>query len=138
VREKVQGQSIVDFAKVQGMTNKKLDDRDAPGTAAVIVLTTFPVDRDAARLATTLVEEGMVACVNVLPPMQSIYRWHGVVEQSGEHQLVMKTTRDGVDRLKTRLAELHPYEVPELLVLPVSDGGAAYLQWLQDSVRAAS
>jgi periplasmic divalent cation tolerance protein len=133
--KKVQGQGNVDFAKVQGMVEKKFD-TDRPSSAAVIVLTTYPVDGDATGLATTLVQEELVACVNVLPAMQSIYRWQGVVEQAAEHQLIMKTTQDAVARLKTRLAELHPYEVPELLVLPISDGAAAYLAWLHASVRA--
>lgn len=100
---------------------------------AVIVLSTFPADQDAAALARALVEERLAACVNVLPPMASIYRWEGAVEQATEHQLVMKTTAERVDALKARIAELHPYEVPELLVLSVTDGGASYLKWVHDN-----
>ena len=103
--------------------------------SAVIVLVTYPPDRDPLSLARTLVQEQLVACVNILPAMQSVYRWEGKVEQASEHQLVMKTTRERVEALKARLGDLHPYEVPELLVLPVVDGGEPYLKWLTESVR---
>jgi len=102
---------------------------------AVIVLVTYPVDQDPLPLARTLVEEQLVACVNVLPPMQSVYWWEGKVEQASEHQLVMKTTRERVEGLRSRLSDLHPYEVPELLVLPIDDGAEPYLKWLAASVR---
>jgi periplasmic divalent cation tolerance protein len=100
---------------------------------AVIVLSTFPADQDAAALAHALVEERLAACVNVLPPMTSIYRWEGAVERASEHQLVMKTTAGRVEALKARIAELHPYDVPEILVLSVTDGAASYLKWVHDS-----
>ena len=103
--------------------------------AAVIVLVTYPTDHDPLPLARALVDERLVACVNVLPPMQSVYRWDGKVEQAAEHQLVMKTTRERVEALTARLVELHPYAVPEVLVVPVDDGGEAYLKWLTESVR---
>jgi periplasmic divalent cation tolerance protein len=99
----------------------------------VIVLTTWPADQDAAAFARTLVDERLAACVNVLPPMQSIYRWEGKVEQATEHQLVIKTTAARVEALEARIGRLHPYEVPELLVVPISDGSASYLRWIQDS-----
>lgn len=103
------------------------------GPPFVIVLSTFPTDQDPVPLARALVEERLAACVNVLPPMQSIYRWEGKVEHAAEHQLVMKTTAARVEALKARLADLHPYDVPELLVLPVADGGADYLRWIHDN-----
>ena len=96
----------------------------------VIVLTTFPADQDPATLATTLVDEHLAACVNVLPPMRSVYRWEGNVEQASEHQLVIKTRAERVDAVKARIASLHPYEVPEVLVLPISGGTDSYLGWL--------
>jgi periplasmic divalent cation tolerance protein len=101
----------------------------------VIVLTTFPVDEDAASLARTLVGERLAACVNVLPPMPSIYRWEGSVEEVTEHQLVIKTMAHRLDPLKRRLNELHPYDVPELLVLSMADGGATYLEWLKQALE---
>jgi periplasmic divalent cation tolerance protein len=100
----------------------------------VIVLTTFPADRNADEFAETIITERLAACVNVLPPMRSTYRWDGKVEQASEQQLIIKTARSTVDRLKARLTTLHPYEVPEILVLPITDGGGAYLNWLRESV----
>ena len=99
----------------------------------VIVLATFPADQDPAVLARALVEERLAACVNVLPPMQSVYRWEGKVEQAREHQLIIKTLTSRVDALKRRFSELHPYDVPELLVLTVTDGAESYLRWLSES-----
>ena len=98
-----------------------------------IVLTTFPADRDPAPLARTLVEERLAACVNVLPVMTSIYRWQGAVETADERQLVIKTTAERIDALGHRIGELHPYEVPELMIVPVERASAAYAAWLIDS-----
>jgi periplasmic divalent cation tolerance protein len=105
------------------------------GINAVLVLVTYPADRDPLMLARTLVGERLVACVNVLPAMQSVYWWEEKVEQAAEHQLVMKTTVERVAAVKARLAALHPYDVPEVLVLPITDGGEPYLKWLAESVR---
>jgi periplasmic divalent cation tolerance protein len=101
----------------------------------VIVLTTFPVDEDPAALARTLVGERLAACVNVLPPMPSIFRWEGGVEEVTEHQLIIKTMTDRLDRLKARLGELHPYDVPECLVLAVAGGADSYLAWLSQALQ---
>jgi periplasmic divalent cation tolerance protein len=103
----------------------------------VIVLTTFPAEGDAASLAETLVAERLAACVNLLPPMQSVYRWQGEVEQAAERQLIIKTTAASVERLQARLIELHPYDVPEFLVLTVSDVSETYLRWLEESADGA-
>lgn len=100
----------------------------------VLVLTTIGAETDAGAIARTLVDERLAACVNVLPPMRSTYRWKGAVEQEREQQLIIKTTADRVDALEARLRELHPYEVPEFLVLRVSDGSEPYLRWVQESV----
>jgi len=101
---------------------------------AVIVLTTLAADVDAAAFARTLVAERLAACVNVLPVMLSVYRWEGRVDEASEQQLVIKTAADRVAALAARLRELHPYEVPEFLVLRVSEGSDAYLRWIRDSV----
>ena len=103
----------------------------------VIVLSTFPADEDAAPLARALVEERLAACVNILPPMSSIYRWEGRVEQATEHQLIVKTTTARVDALRARLVELHPYDVPEIIVLPASTAAPSYLDWVVLSVGEA-
>jgi periplasmic divalent cation tolerance protein len=96
----------------------------------VIVLTTLPADADGAAFAQDLVEERLAACVNLLAPMESIYRWEGTIETESERQLVIKTTRDRVVALWDRVRELHPYDMPEFLVLPIVDGNDAYLRWV--------
>ena len=101
----------------------------------VVVLTTLPADADAAAFAQALVEARVAACVNLLPIMQSVYRWQGAVEQESERQMLVKTSRLRVNALWERVRDLHPYEVPEFLVLPVVDGSDAYLKWLGDSIR---
>jgi periplasmic divalent cation tolerance protein len=101
----------------------------------VIVLTTLPADGDAGALARTLVAERLAACVNVLPPMVSIYLWKGGVEEASERQLVIKTTAARVTDLQNRLKTLHPYEVPEFLVLPIAEGSRDYLSWVAESTR---
>jgi periplasmic divalent cation tolerance protein len=100
----------------------------------VIVLTTLGADADATSLARTLVEERLAACVNVLPPMSSTYRWKGAVEQGTEQQIVIKTVASRLAALAARVRELHPYEVPEFLVIRADDGSQAYLGWIRDSV----
>jgi periplasmic divalent cation tolerance protein len=104
-------------------------------TDLVLVLTTFPADGDSEALARTLVSDRLAACVNILPPMRSIYRWKGAVEDASERQLVIKTTAARVPELQLRLKTLHPYEVPEFLVLPITEGSPDYLSWLTDSTR---
>ena len=100
----------------------------------VLVLTTIGAGADAAALARTLVEERLAACVNIGAPMTSVYRWQGSVEQDREQPLVIKTTGDRLTALETRLRALHPYELPEFLVLSASGGSTAYLDWIRDSV----
>jgi periplasmic divalent cation tolerance protein len=99
----------------------------------VLVLTTIGADADGAALARTLVDERLAACVNVLPPMTSIYRWKGAVEQDREQQLVIKTSARRVAALEARIRQLHPYELPEFLVIAASGGAEAYLAWIADS-----
>jgi periplasmic divalent cation tolerance protein len=103
---------------------------------AVIVLTTWPTEVDPAPAARALVEERLAACVNVLPPMDSTYRWQGAVEHASERQMIIKTTRAVVHRLLARLTSLHPYDVPEMLILPVDGGGEPYLRWVAESTGA--
>ncbi len=102
-------------------------------TDVVIVLTTFPADGDAESFATRLVEERLAACVNVLPAMRSIYRWQGAIEKADERQVVIKTAQARVEELRARLKTLHPYDIPEFLVLPVASGSPDYLSWVADS-----
>jgi periplasmic divalent cation tolerance protein len=99
----------------------------------VVVWTTISGTADGRKLASVLVSERLVACVNVLPLMESVYRWKGEVESDHERQLIMKTTAARVPALKTRLRQLHDYEVPELIVTPIVDGSDAYLSWIRES-----
>lgn len=101
----------------------------------VIVLTTLAAAADAAAFARALVGDRLAACVNVLPPMTSLYRWKGAVEEDSERQLVIKTTSDRVAAIEARFQELHPYELPEFVVLSAG-ASASYLEWLRDSVGA--
>lgn len=103
--------------------------------SAVLVLTTMSASEDAGALARTLVEERLAACVNVLPPMQSTYRWRDQIEVEPERQLVIKTSQDRVIDLQNRLVALHPYEVPEFLVIAVTGGTEAYLTWLREQTQ---
>jgi len=102
----------------------------------VIVLTTMPDDARADELARTLVDERLAACVNVHGPMMSTYRWKGSVERDAERQLVIKTTRDRVAALEARLRLLHPYELPEFVIVGVEGGNEAYLRWVNDETRS--
>jgi len=101
----------------------------------VVVLSTVADDQSAEKIARALVEEKLAACVNVLPPMRSIYRWKGAVEGGTERQLVMKTTSARVGALEKRLAELHSYELPEFIVLRADGGSEAYLAWVGESLK---
>ena len=96
----------------------------------VLVLTTVPSDALGEALATALVTERLAACVNVGAAMTSIYRWKGSVERETERQLVIKTTSDRVTAVQQRIKELHPYDLPEFVVIEVSDGSDEYLKWI--------
>ena len=102
----------------------------------LVVLSTFP-DQDTARhIASELVEAGLAAFVNLLPGAQSIYRWQGKVESAQEVLAIMKTTATAYPRLEAKLRELHPYEVPEILAVPVERAQEAYAKWVNDCVAA--
>lgn len=106
------------------------------GTDAVIVLVTGP-DAEALRsLGRTLVSEGLAACVNVLPGVRSVFRWKGEIQEEDEALAVVKSTRGRARRLQDRVLELHPYDEPEFLALPVWAGSPGYLEWISRSVGA--
>ena len=109
--------------------------RFAEMSDVVIVLSTVPDDASAETIARTLVDERLVACVNLLPAMMSIYRWKGAIERETERQLVMKTTPARVPVLEKRLKELHSYDVPEFIVVTADSVSADYLAWLTAEVR---
>lgn len=101
----------------------------------VLVLTTLPADAEAPAFARSLVEERLAACVNLLPLMESVYRWEGEVQRESERQIVIKTARERVLPLWDRLREMHPYDVPEFIVLSIVDGSDAYLRWIGESTE---
>ena len=107
-------------------------------TGPVVVLTALGALPDAERIARALVEERLAACVNIVPGITSIYRWKGAVEQEAELLLVIKTMAAQLDALKARLLELHPYELPEVVVLPIGGGHQAYLDWIAEQVGPLS
>jgi len=95
-----------------------------------IVLTTCPDEACAERIARTLVEEGLAACVSILPPMRSIYKWEGKIETASEQLLVIKSATARFPAIRDRLRALHPYELPEIIAVPIADGLPEYLAWL--------
>jgi periplasmic divalent cation tolerance protein len=103
----------------------------------LVVLTTLPVDFDAKAFGRTLVEERLAACVNLLAPMESVYRWEGRIETETERQIIVKTSRDRLAALWDRVRETHPYEVPEFVVLQIVDGNEAYLRWIGESTKSS-
>lgn len=104
----------------------------------IVVLCTTPDDDTGGRIARALVEEGLAACVNRVPGVVSNFRWEGRVEEERETLLVIKTTPARFAALSARIRALHPYELPEILAVPVSGGLEAYLDWVKNSVAGAS
>jgi periplasmic divalent cation tolerance protein len=103
-------------------------------TDTIVALSTVGNAGDALRIGRALVERRLVACVNVVPGVTSIYSWKGSINTDSELLLVIKTRREKLDEVRSALLELHPYEVPELIALPIEGGHAAYLEWIEDSV----
>ncbi|BDG01982.1 divalent-cation tolerance protein CutA [Anaeromyxobacter oryzae] len=104
-------------------------------TDALVVLVTAPSADKAAELARALVEERLAACGNVVPGLRSIYRWDGKVQDDVEALLLLKTTRARFEALRERVLALHPYQVPEVLAIPVAAGSAPYLAWIAAETR---
>lgn len=104
-------------------------------TATVLIYVTAPHRDEALRIGRELVTERLAACANVLGGMTSIYQWKGELQEESEAVLILKTRRDLADHAVARLRELHPYDVPAILVLPVQSGNPAFLEWIQDETR---
>jgi periplasmic divalent cation tolerance protein len=104
-------------------------------TDKIVVLSTCASAEEAETLARSMVEQRLAACVNVIPRMRSYYRWKGALESSEEWLLVIKSSRDRFQELMTALEKAHSYEIPEVLALPVVDGAANYLSWIESSLR---
>lgn len=104
-------------------------------TAFVVVLCTVPSDEVGRGIARVLVEARAAACVNILPPMRSIYRWEGEIADEPEHQLVIKTLKEKLPEVERLITAQHPYSVPEIIALDVAGGSEAYLTWVELSTR---
>ncbi len=98
--------------------------------SVVVVFSTFPSADQAAEVARALVDARLAACVNIVPAVRSIYRWQGDVHDDAEALAIIKTTAEHEGALRARLVELHPYEVPEAIVVPIAGGHAPYLAWV--------
>jgi periplasmic divalent cation tolerance protein len=103
-----------------------------------IVLTTAGSEEEAHKIARVLLERRLAACVNIVPQITSVYRWQDQVEQAREWLLIVKTTVAAFDQVRHAIAELHSYELPECICVPIEDGSAAYLQWIAESVSAGA
>ena len=99
----------------------------------VVVFMTAPESETAARLARTLVEEGLVACVNIVPGLRSLYFWEGKLCDESEVLCLCKTRRELFSAVRERLVSLHPYSVPEIVAVPLAEGNAPYLEWVARS-----
>jgi periplasmic divalent cation tolerance protein len=103
---------------------------------ALVIHCTCPDAESAARIATALVEDRLVACVQQLPGLRSTYLWDGALQQADEILLLIKTTSDRLDAVVARVQALHPYELPELLAVEARGGSPAYLDWVRIQSRA--
>jgi periplasmic divalent cation tolerance protein len=113
-------------------SNPKADPLSAP----VLAFTTAGSQDEAERLAHLLVEQRLAACVNVVPGLQSVYRWQGAVESASELLLIIKTATHLLGDLERTIAAHHSYDVPELLVVPIQGGSEPYLRWLIENLRS--
>lgn len=99
-----------------------------------IVLSTSGSEEEARKIAHALVEQQLAACVNIVPRIESIYRWQGKVESSHEYLLLIKTTAERFADVRDAIVELHSYQLPECAALAIDDGSSAYLQWIGDCI----
>jgi periplasmic divalent cation tolerance protein len=103
--------------------------------STLLVLTNLPDRAAAERIADALIEQRLAACVNILAPCRSVYRWKGAVQHDEEHPLLVKTTSERYAALEAALRAAHPYELPEIVALPVERGLPAYLEWVAAETR---
>ena len=104
-----------------------------PDTGAIVVFMTAANGEEATRLAEMLVGAHLAACVQILPEIESVYRWQGKIERSSEVLLIVKTTREKFDELEREVRALHSYDTPEIVAVPIVTGSAPYLEWLVKS-----
>jgi len=102
---------------------------------AIVVLVTCGSEEEAAKIANSLVEERLAACVNMISPVRSIYRWEGKIWDEKEWMLIIKTQKKRFEELEKKVKSLHSYSVPEIIALPVVEGFASYLKWLEENTE---
>ncbi|MBN1835558.1 MAG: divalent-cation tolerance protein CutA [Spirochaetales bacterium] len=105
-----------------------------PRAVPIVATTTTPTRRDAELLARTLVERRLAACVQIVDPIRSVYRWDGAIHDEPEVLLIIKSLEALLPAVEAVLKELHPYEVPELIAVPAASGSSAYLRWIEQCV----
>jgi periplasmic divalent cation tolerance protein len=103
-------------------------------TDKIVVLSTCASEQEAEKLARALVEQRLAACVNVIPGISSFYRWQGNLETATEFLLMIKSSRHRFEQLRSALENLHTYEIPEVIALPIMDGTANYLDWIDHNL----
>ena len=105
-------------------------------TEQILVINTCPGSITAKNIATDLVANELAACIQIIPGVQSYFRWSGKVEVSDEYLLFIKTTRQGYEQVEKSILKLHPYELPEIIAVPITGGLNDYLSWISDSTRS--
>lgn len=98
--------------------------------SALLVLTNLPDRAAAEKLADALIDKRVAACINILAPCRSVYRWQGAVQHDEEHPVLIKTTQAAYPALEAQIRALHPYELPEIVAVPIEHGLPAYLDWV--------
>ena len=101
----------------------------------ILVLSTFPASTSVKDIAEILVNEKLAACINIIPEVQSVFRWKDKVDNAPENILIIKTTLNLYDILERRIKELHPYELPEIIAVPIEKGLTEYLDWVSENTK---
>jgi len=104
-------------------------------TDKIVILVTAATRDESRKIARHLVEAQLAACVNILPPIDSVYRWQGQIAEEGECLLIIKSARPLFAEIETEILRLHSYQTPEIICLPIIDGSRNYLRWISESVR---
>jgi periplasmic divalent cation tolerance protein len=105
-------------------------------TDKILVLTTTGSEDEAKKIARSLVESYLAACVNIMPRVSSTYRWQGKIDEAEEYLLIIKTSAEKFGDVRRSLQALHSYELPECIAIPITDGSPAYLNWIAESLKS--
>jgi len=101
----------------------------------IIAITTTPSKNEAEKIAKTLLEERLIACANIIGPVQSLFWWQGKIDEAQEHLILMKTRKDLFSKLSEKVKALHSYQIPEIIAVPIVEGFKPYMEWLESSLR---